>query len=84
MAGRRVWIWKASPWRPGPAGLAAERPRPGMWRLGGEPPRLLAGTGDGELALLRVQADGEEEIDGLAFAARNVPPAGAMAGEEAR
>jgi methionyl-tRNA formyltransferase len=84
LAGRRVWIWKASPSRPGPAGLAPERPRPGLWRVLGEPPRLLAGTGDGALALLRVQADGEQEIDGLAFAARNVPPAGAMAGEEAR
>jgi methionyl-tRNA formyltransferase len=83
LAGRRVWIWKASPWRPGPGGFAAERPRPGLWRLEGVPPRLLAGTGDGDLALERVQVDGEQEIDGSTFAARHVPPGGLVAGGEA-
>jgi methionyl-tRNA formyltransferase len=83
LAGRRVWIWKASPWRPGPGGFAAGRPQPGMWRLEGTPPRLVAGTGDGELSLERVQLDGEQELDGVAFAARHVPPGGCVAGGEA-
>ena len=48
----------------------------------GKPARLLAGTRDGELSLDRVQADGEQEIDGPAFAARYVPAAGVIAGEE--
>ena len=83
LASRRVSIWKASPWRPGPGGFAVDRPRPGVWRLDGTPPRLLAGTGDGELSLERVQFDGEEELDGLAFAARHVPPGGLVAAGEA-
>ena len=83
LAGRRVWIWKASPWRTELGGFAADRLRPGMWRQEGTPPRLLAGTGDGELSLERVQLDGEEELDGLAFATRHVPPGGLVAGGEA-
>jgi methionyl-tRNA formyltransferase len=83
LAGRRVWIWKASPWRPGPGGSAPARPRPGMWRLEGTPPRLVAGTGDGELSLERVQFDGDPELDGSVFAARHVPPGGLVAEGEA-
>ncbi len=83
LAGRRVWIFKASPWRPGPGGFGVDRPQPGMWRVEGTPPRLVAGTGDGELALLRVQFDGEQELDGVAFAARHVPQGGLVAGGEA-
>jgi len=83
LAGRRVWIWKASPWRPGQGGSASERPQPRMWRLEGTPPRLLAGTGDGELALERIQFDGEQELDGSDFAVRHVPPGGLVAEGEA-
>jgi methionyl-tRNA formyltransferase len=83
LEGRRVWIWKASPWRPGPGGPADERPRPGLWVVRGQPPRLVAGTGDGELSLERVQLDGEQELDGLAFAARHLPPGGLVARGEA-
>jgi len=83
LAGRRVWIWKAAPWRPGPGGDAAKLGRPGLWRTEAPAGPLLAGTGDGDLRLERVQMDGEQEIDGLAFAARHVPPGGGVAGGEA-
>jgi methionyl-tRNA formyltransferase len=83
VSGRRAWIWKASPWRPGPDGPAADPPQPGVWRREGTPPRLLAGTGDGELSLERVQLDGEQELEGVAFAERHVPPGGLVAGREA-
>jgi methionyl-tRNA formyltransferase len=83
VSGRRAWIWKASPWRPGPDGPAADPPQPGVWRRGGTPPRLLAGTGDGELSLERVQLDGEQELEGVAFAERHIPPGGLVAGREA-
>jgi len=75
--GRRVWVWKASipPAGPGPAASA------GHWRLAGDPPRLLAGTADGELGLDRVQAEDEDEMDGAEFG-RRLPAAGARAGED--
>lgn len=82
LSGRRVWIWKASPWRPEPVGPAAGTLRPGWWRLGPTGPTLVAGTGDGDLVLERVQMDGEEETDGAAFAVRHVPPEGLVAGGE--
>jgi methionyl-tRNA formyltransferase len=68
--GTRVRVWKASPYRPGPGGAAAAAPRPGWWRLEGEPPRLLAGTADGDLLLESVQRDEDEERDGVAFGRR--------------
>lgn len=66
----RVFVWKATPWRPGPGGPDAVRPRAGWLRLEGDPPFLLAGTGDGDLRLDVVQAAGEPEIEGVTFGRR--------------
>ncbi len=78
IAGRRVWVWKAWPWRwEVPAG-GPPAGRPGWWRL--EEGRLLAATGDGDLWLQRVQAEGEPETDGSEFAQRHIPAAGLTAG----
>lgn len=80
----RVFVWKASPWRPGPGGPPSSPPRPGWWRLEGSPSRLLAGTSDGDLVLERVQAEGGVEIDGVEFARARLPEGGGVAGGEAR
>ncbi|HVQ35682.1 MAG TPA: methionyl-tRNA formyltransferase [Candidatus Bathyarchaeia archaeon] len=79
LSGRRVFVWKASRWRPGPGGPADAAPRPGWWRAAHEPPMLLADTGDGALRLERVQAEGEDEMDGDGFALR-LPANGRLAG----
>lgn len=80
LEGSKVFVWKAAPWRPGPGGGPRVAPRPGFWRLEGEPPRLLAGTADGDLEVLRVQREGGEEIDGVAFGRAGLPSRGAEAG----
>lgn len=82
LAGRRVFLWKATAWRPGPGGPRTAAARPGLWRRATDPPMLLAGTADGELRIDRVQAEGEPETDGASFAAR-VPEAGTVAEEGA-
>lgn len=66
--GEQVWVWKASRWRPGPGGEHRPQPVPGWLRVRGNLPRLLAGTGDGDLCLERVELGGVE-MDGAALAA---------------
>jgi methionyl-tRNA formyltransferase len=83
VAGARVFVWKAQPWRPGPGGTAAVAPRPGWMRLEGDPPRLVAGTEDGDLLLERVQVEGGIEIDGAEFGRVRLPAEGAEVGEGA-
>jgi methionyl-tRNA formyltransferase len=73
--GKRVLIWEASRWRPGPGGEAGD-PRPGFWRLEGD--ALLAGTADGDLRIERAQIEGEEEVAGAALAA-GLPAGGIQA-----
>ncbi len=63
--GRRVFVWKAA--------LAPDvttRLEPGELVVDGA--RLIAGTGDGNISLERVQADGESEVPGAEFAIRHV------------
>lgn len=81
LAGKRVWVWRASRWIPGPGGERTAGPRPGWWWMEGDPPRLLAGTGDGALLLERVQAEGGDELNGADFG-RTLPAGGARAGED--
>ena len=78
--GVRVFVWKARPWRPGPGGAPTVAPRAGWLRLEGDPPRLVAGTKDGDLLLERVQIEGGAEIDGSEFGRVRLPEAGAEAG----
>ncbi len=77
--GVRLLVWKARPWRPGPGGASTTAPRPGWLRLEGDPPRLLAGTGDGDLLIERVQVEGEVEIEGAEFGRQRLHGAGAVA-----
>ncbi len=83
LAGRRLWVWRASPWTGESSGHARSPVRPGWWQLADEPPALLAATSDGYLRIERVQLEGEEETDGLAFAARWLPNEGFQATLEA-
>jgi methionyl-tRNA formyltransferase len=69
--GTKVWVWKATP-------LPATGSRPGLWRL--EEGALLAGTGDGDLRIDRVQAEGDGETDGPDFAESRIPAGGIQAG----
>lgn len=80
LRGSRLFVWKAMRWRPGPGGPGVDGPRPGLLRLEGNPPRLVAGTGDGDLLLLRVQVEGAEEIDGVEFGRAGLPAGGVQAG----
>jgi len=81
--GARLFVWKARAWRPGPGGPPPSVPRPGWLRVAGDPPRLLAGTLDGDLELVRVQVEGDAEIDGTEFGRDRLPAAGVKAGEGA-
>lgn len=75
IAGRTVHVWRArAEPRPAPC------PTPGWWRLADGPPRLLAGTADGEVVIERVQWQGDDETDGVTFARRWLPARGAPAG----
>jgi methionyl-tRNA formyltransferase len=74
LEGRRVLVWKASRWRPGPGGGAVDEPRPGAWRMEGEPPALLVGTGDGELKIERGQIEGGDEVDGAVLGLQLIRP----------
>lgn len=58
--GETLWVWRASRWRPHPTGPQRSEPAPGWLRMGGNPPRLLAGTGDGDLCLDVVELGGVE------------------------
>jgi methionyl-tRNA formyltransferase len=78
VGGRRVFVWRA---RPGGANGTTE-PRPGWWRVEGEPAHLVAGTADGDLVLERVQMEGELEIDGMEFGRSRLPAEGVVAGGE--
>jgi methionyl-tRNA formyltransferase len=78
--GARLFVWKARPWRPGPAGMGDVAARPGWVRLEGDPPRLIAGTTDGDLLLERVQVEGANEIDGAEFGRARLAAEGAVAG----
>ena len=78
--GVRVFVWRARPWRPGSGGPAPAASRPGWLRLEGDPPRLVAGTLDGDLLLDRVQVEGGIEIDGAEFGRARLPAEGAEAG----
>lgn len=74
--GKRVWVWKGSPWREG----SKENLRPGWWRLEGDSPVLLAGTSDGDLRIERVQIESGQETDALRFATEWLPAEGFIAG----
>jgi methionyl-tRNA formyltransferase len=76
--GVRLFVWKARPWRPGPGGPSPAASRPGWLRLEGEPPGLLAGTGDGDLLLERVQIEGGSESDGAEYGRQRLRDAGAV------
>jgi methionyl-tRNA formyltransferase len=78
--GSRLFVWKARPWRPGPGGMGVVAARPGWMRLEGDPPRLIAGTRDGDLLLERVQVEGAPEVDGAEFGRVRLPAEGAEAG----
>lgn len=77
--GARVFVWKAQPWRPGPGGPSPVASRAGWWRLEGDPPRLVAGTLDGDLLLIRVQVESGVELDGATFGRDWLPAEGAEA-----
>jgi methionyl-tRNA formyltransferase len=64
--GRRVFVWKAAL-----GGEAATTLEPGEVAVTGA--HLIAGTGEGNIHLERVQADGESELPGLEFATRHLP-----------
>ncbi len=68
--GKRVWIWKARPGPDGARSSRSDRQSPGWWRWDGEMGALLAATSDGNLAVERLQVEGEDEIDGRTFAGR--------------
>jgi len=59
LGGKKLYIWKAYPeedtWNATPGRILSERP-------------FMVGTGKGILKLLNVQLEGEEEMDGEAFA----------------
>ena len=78
--GVRLFVWRARHWRPGPGGPPPVATRTGWLRLEGDPPRLLAGTLDGDLLLVRVQVEGGAEVDGTEFGLDRLPVEGAVAG----
>lgn len=78
--GTRLFVWKARPSPRGPGVAPAAGARPGLLRLAGDPPQLLAQTADGELVLERVQVEGELEMDGAEFGRDRLPAAGVQAG----
>ena len=76
--GARLFVWKARP-SPRAPGVESEAGSNAGWlRLAGDPPQLVAQTGDGELVLDRVQREGEREMDGAEFGRDQLPAAGAQ------
>ena len=82
VTGRLLRVWQVSPW-PGQSSGHGLSGVPGWWQLAGDPPALLAATADGYLRIERVQVEGDEEVDGLAFASRWLPDGGSQAELEA-
>lgn len=78
--GTPVFVWKA---RSANGTNGQTHPvRPGWWRVEGEPPLLKARTRDGDLVIERAQREGDEERNGLDFAARWIPAEGLYADED--